>query len=52
MENGERRIFVVEKASRVRNALCVISAGAECEGDIAHGTRMIDQMLAGQIESS
>ena len=46
MEDGERRIFVVEKASRVRNALCVISAGAECEGDAAHGPRMIDEMFA------
>ena len=40
MEDGERRIFVVEKASRVRKALCAISAGAECEGEEAHGTRM------------
>jgi len=47
MEDGERRIFVVEKASRVRKALCVLLAGAECEGDVAHGTRMIDEMFAG-----
>jgi hypothetical protein len=46
MEDGERRIFVVEKASRVRNALCLISAGAECEGDVAQGTRMINETLA------
>ena len=46
MEDGERRIFVVEKASRVRNALCLISAGAECEGDVAHGTRMINETFA------
>jgi hypothetical protein len=47
MEDGERRIFVIEKASRVRNALCVLSAGVECHGDIAHGTRMIHETFAG-----
>jgi hypothetical protein len=46
MEDGERRIFVVEKASRVRNALCVLLAGAECEGNVAHGTRMIHGTFA------
>jgi len=46
MEDGERRLFVVEKASRVRNALCVLLAGVEREGDVAHGTRMIHKTFA------
>ena len=46
MEDGERRIFLVEKASRVRNVLCLLLAGVECEGDVAHGTRMIHETFA------
>ena len=47
MEDGDRRIFVVEKTSRVHNALCLLLAGAGCEGEVAHGACMIGKMFAG-----
>jgi hypothetical protein len=46
MKDGERRIFVVEKASRVRNVLCLLLAGVECVGGVAHGTGMIHEAFA------
>jgi DNA-binding NtrC family response regulator len=39
MKEGERRIFVVEKAPSVRNALCALLAGVGCEGNGAHSIR-------------
>ena len=41
MEDGERRIFVVEKAPSVRNALCALLVGVACEGAVAHSARKI-----------
>jgi len=43
MKEAERRIFVVEKAPSVRNALCALLAGVGCEGDVAHSSRKIHE---------
>jgi CheY-like chemotaxis protein len=45
MKEGERRIFVVEKASSVRSALCALLAGVGCEGDVAHSTPEIHERV-------
>ena len=39
MKEGERRILIAEKASVVRDALSVLLAGVESEGDVTPGTR-------------
>jgi len=39
MKERERRIFVIEKAPSVRNALCALLASVGCEGDGAQSTR-------------
>jgi len=39
MKEAQRRIFIVENAPRVRNALCALLAGAGGEGDVVHSTR-------------
>ena len=43
MKEAERRIFVVEKGSSVRNALCALLAGVGSEGDVARNTREIHE---------
>jgi len=43
MKEAERRIFVVEKAPCVRNALCALLEGVGCEGDALRNTRKIHE---------
>ncbi|MBZ5672378.1 MAG: hypothetical protein LAO04_21985 [Acidobacteriia bacterium] len=38
-KEGERYIFTAEKASGIRNALSVLLAGVESEGDVTHSAR-------------
>jgi hypothetical protein len=49
MKEGERRIFVLEKAPRVHNALCALLAGVGCEGDGVHSTREMHERLGEAI---
>lgn len=46
MKEAERRIFVVEKAPGVRNALCALLAGIGGEGDVVPSRRETQERIS------